>query len=196
MSDFVLKKRPDGRNRRFVVVKCSCGTVKEVLPSNLGSGITASCGCLQRKRASEANKTHGAKSKAATSVQKRLMSVWRGMKNRCENPSAKNYRWYGAKGVRIEWSSFEEFYAWALVSGYTEGLEIDRINPSLNYSPSNCMWCSKSDNIARAHLKIDENIKMKATAQAKAFNRSFSSIVEIALLSHLHAREEVMENGN
>jgi len=196
VTDFVFKKRPDGRNRKFLVVRCSCGSVKEVLPSNVASGDTASCGCLQRKRASEANKKHGAKSKTATTDQKRLLSVWRGMKSRCENPAARNYRWYGEKGVCIEWTSFEDFYTWSLLNGYTEGLEIDRINPAGNYSPSNCMWCSKSDNIARAHLKIDENIKIEVTALAKDIGHSFSSVVETALLSYLSARREVMENGN
>lgn len=196
ITDFIFKKRPDGRNRRLLVVRCSCGNVKEVLPSNVASGDTASCGCLHRRRASEANKTHGAKSKNATSTQKRLMSIWRGMKNRCENHAAQNYRWYGAKGIAVEWPSFEEFYTWSLLNGYTEELEIDRINPAGNYSPSNCMWCSKSDNIARAHLKIDENIKIEVIAQAKRDGLSFSSIVESALLTYLDARKEVMENGN
>lgn len=188
---FELRKRPDGRNRRHVVVTCECGTTKEVLPMNLASGDTRSCGCLHRSKASIANKTHGAKSKSASDVQKRLMSVWRGMKSRCENPNTRNYKWYGGKGIKVEWLSFQEFFTWSVEHGYTEGLEIDRIDPAKNYSSSNCMWCSKSDNIARAHLKIDDNIKIKATQVAGSLGISFSSIIEIALSDFLHARGEV-----
>lgn len=192
----LLRKRPDGRNRRVLVVKCSCGVTKEVLPYNLSSGDTKSCGCLHKKKASAANTKHGAKSKKATPIQKRLLTIWRGMRSRCYNPNSKNYKWYGGKGVEIEWASFAEFYTWALKQGYTEGLEIDRIDPLKNYSPENCMWCSKSDNIARAHLKIDESIKIKVTELAKINNVSFSSLVETALSDFLHAGKGVMGNGN
>lgn len=191
VTDEVLRPRPDGRNRRLLVVQCSCGTIKTVLPSNLSSGDTKSCGCHQRKQASLANIKHGAKAKDATTDQKRLLSVWRGMKSRCTNPNARNYKWYGGKGIGIEWSDFESFYTWAVSHGYTEGLELDRIDPALNYSPTNCMWCSKSDNIARAHLKIDDTIKIKATALAQSSNVSFSSVIENALRVFLDAREEV-----
>lgn len=191
ITEEVFRKRSDGRNRRMLVVTCSCGTVKEVLPSNLASGDTKSCGCLHKKLASEANKTHGAKAKSATSTQKRLMSVWRGMRSRCYNQNATNYKWYGGKGITIEWDDFQSFYTWALSHGYTEGLELDRIDPSKNYSPDNCMWCSKSDNIARAHLKIDDTIKTKVTKLANVQGCSFSQIVEDALHSYLDARGEV-----
>lgn len=194
--DIVFRPRPDGRNRRFIVVQCSCGFTKEVLPSNMSSGDTKSCGCFQKKRASIANTKHGAKSKYATTSQKRLLSIWRGMNSRCNNPNAKNYKWYGGKGVKIDWLSFEEFYTWATQNGYTEGLELDRINPAKNYSADNCMWCSKSDNIARAHLKIDDDIKMQATKLANVSKSSFSTIVEDALRLYLHAGLGVMGNGN
>lgn len=118
------------------------------------------------------------------------------MRSRCYNPNAHNYKWYGAKGVQVEWTTFESFYTWALSHGYTEGLELDRIDPSQNYSSANCMWCSKGDNIARAHLKIDDNIKIKVTSFANVTGRSFSSVVEDALRFYLDARREVMENGN
>jgi len=180
----------------MIVVQCVCGATKEVLPSNLGSGDTRSCGCLQKKKASEANTKHGAKSKTASSTQKDLMSVWRGMRNRCYNPNARNYKWYGHKGVQIDWVDFNAFYTWAISHGYTKGLELDRIDPNLNYSPDNCMWCSKSDNIARAHLKIDENIKTQVTTLAKNTGTSFSDVVESALRSYLSASQEVMGNGN
>lgn len=186
-----LKRRPDGRNRRVLEVLCSCGTSKDVYPSNLISGDTQSCGCLQRKLASNANKRHGAKSKNASTDQKRLISIWKGMRSRCYNHHASNFKWYGAKGIKIEWSDFNDFYTWAMNNGYTKGLELDRINPSLNYSESNCVWSTKGDNIARAHLKIDETIKEKVTTIAMQNGLKFSEIVEDALRLYLDGREGV-----
>ena len=31
-------------------------------------------------------------------------------KNRCENPNEKGYKWYGARGIKFLYTSFEEFF--------------------------------------------------------------------------------------
>lgn len=191
MTGARLKRRPDGRNKRVLIVQCDCGATKEVYPANLASGDTRSCGCLQRKRASDANTKHGGKSKSASTEKKRLLSIWRGMRSRCHNPNSSNFKWYGGKGIGIDWVDFESFYTWSINHGYTEGLEIDRINPSLNYSEHNCIWSTKGDNIARAHLNIDLNIKTQATLHAKETGSAFHQVVENALRVYLDGRKEV-----
>lgn len=35
--------------KRFLLVKCSCGTIKEVYKSNLVSGHIVSCGCARKE---------------------------------------------------------------------------------------------------------------------------------------------------
>ena len=64
------------------------------------------------------------------------------MKERCNNPNADNYKWYGAKGISIcdEWNNFEPFYNWAVSHGWRGGLTIDRIDGSKGYSPDNCRF--------------------------------------------------------
>lgn len=77
---------------------------------------------------------------------KKLYSVWRGMKNRC---SDKKSKYYGGKGILVcdEWTNnFNKFYEWALINGYKEGLQIDRINCNGNYEPSNCRWVTPKEN--------------------------------------------------
>jgi len=44
-------KRKDGRaGERVMLCKCECGNTKKVRTSNLYSGNTMSCGCLQSER--------------------------------------------------------------------------------------------------------------------------------------------------
>jgi hypothetical protein len=107
------------------------------------------------------------------------------MRQRCTNPNAHNYKWYGGKGVTIEWPDFSSFSEWALASGYTEGVQLDRIDRNGPYSPDNCWWVSPSDNLLRAGLHIDREIDHMAVAYAQENGLSFSSLVESALRSYL-----------
>lgn len=76
----------------------------------------------------------------------RLRTIWRGMKWRCEKPGCVAFSYYGGRGIRMcqEWSEdFTVFYHWAISSGYTADLEIDRIDVDGNYEPSNCRWATR-----------------------------------------------------
>ena len=63
---------------------------------------------------------------------KRLYNIYNGMKQRCNDSNHTSYKYYGAKGIIVEWNTFKEFESWALSNGYTNDLEIDRINSNLN----------------------------------------------------------------
>lgn len=71
-----------------------------------------------------------------------LNRMWCGMKERCGNPNASNYQWYGGKGIRVcdEWMDFNNFFEWAMSNGWEPGLSIDRIDLKGGYSPDNCRF--------------------------------------------------------
>lgn len=142
----VLDKAAPVSSGSAFICKCSCGSIKTISRCSLVTGHAKSCGCIQKKTASDlgiANKTHGLS-------KTRLYKVWDGMHQRCYNPKNSRYKNYGAKGVKIckEWKEdYLAFYEWAMSHGYDSNAPrgcctIDRINPFGNYEPQNCRWVS------------------------------------------------------
>lgn len=79
---------------------------------------------------------------------KHIYSIWKGMNKRCNNKNCKDYRWYGAKGIKVcdDWREYLNFRKWAISNDFAVGLTIDRLDVSKDYSPSNCQWITQSEN--------------------------------------------------
>lgn len=80
---------------------------------------------------------------------KSIYWAWKAMKQRCLNQKCHAYYNYGARGITVcdEWMEFEPFCEWALSSGYVQGLDLDRADNDGNYTPDNCRWVSRRENI-------------------------------------------------
>ena len=79
----------------------------------------------------------------------RLKSIFKHMKQRCYSDKYREYRWYGARGIKIcdEWlNNPQTFETWALSNGYNDTLTIDRKNEDQDYCPENCRWISHENN--------------------------------------------------
>lgn len=129
-----------GKKKKWLC-KCKCGNTCIVSGSNLRNGHTKHCSECGYKITSEKKLLHG-------ETGTKLYFVWRGILNRCENKKFKSYSDYGARGIEVckEWNDSKTFFEWASVSGYKEGLEIDRIDVNGNYCPENCRWVSREKN--------------------------------------------------
>lgn len=89
---------------------------------------------------------------------KGIYNSWCNMRQRCNNPKNPKYARYGGRGIKVcdEWQDISGFLAWAIKSGWKEGLSIDRIDNDGNYCPENCRWVSMSENSRKKRTtKID-----------------------------------------
>lgn len=94
-------------------------------------------------------------------IETRLYSIWKNLRQRIQNPKLpKAHRYYG-KTLEPSWETFGGFKLWALATGYTDTLTIDRIDPLLGYTIDNCRWITLSENSARASIrKNNPNVKI------------------------------------
>jgi len=142
--------------------RCDCG--KEVVAgsNNLRTGQVASCGCARAVTTRKRLTTHGMTDGV-------LYNIWRGIRQRCNNPHSHAFKNYGGRGVSVckEWDKFENFYSWGMSHGYRKGLSIDRIDVNGNYEPKNCRWADRLQqaNNTRRTKFIEYNGEKHATAE-------------------------------
>ena len=158
----VLKEVEKKNKKIMYLCKCDCGNTCIVQGNNLRSGHTKSCGCLKSEVLVEKATIHG-------KSDSRLYHIWEAMKQRCTNYKNSAYNNYGGRGVFIckDWLVFTNFRQWALMSGYSENLSIDRIDNNGGYEPSNCRWATikEQDNNKRNNILLTFEGETKTLAQ-------------------------------
>lgn len=152
---------------------------EERLPS-LRSGNTRSCGCLASETTRARTTTHG-------DHKTRLYGIWSSMKYRRKNTTHRNAHRYSLKGVTVcdGWQNFVAFRGWALANGYMDGKEIDRIDTNLGYSPDNCRWVTKLENLDNRAKYLPADLEEWLHAHARRTDSSPYEVIKAALEAYL-----------
>jgi len=81
-------------------------------------------------------------------------------RQRCNNPKAYDYKWYGGKGIRVTYPT-REFIGWFLEESKKfkreDKLSIDRLNHNKHYTFGNIQLVTRSENsreMARRHKSV------------------------------------------
>ena len=127
-----------GVSGQVVEASCSCGDTWAGLKSNLISGATSSCGCLQREKATLKATKHG---QASQRRRTKLYMAWMAMRVRCYG-SARQHQCYRNKGVSVcpEWQASFEAFATHLGPPPSPAHSVDRIDNNKGYQPGNVKW--------------------------------------------------------
>lgn len=166
-----LKVIKPASKKYYWVCICDCNKKCTIYYHNLLRGTTKSCGCLQKESVSKSNSTH---KKSKTSV----YIIWTNIITRCFNKNSKYYDYYGGRGIKCEWDSFEEFYR-DMGERPSKNHSIDRINNNGNYSKDNCRWATKteqSNNRRNNHMLKFKNTTLTMSNWAKEVGLSRSTI--------------------
>lgn len=95
-------------------------------------------------------------------------AIWKGMKQRCDNPNRKDYSYYGGRGIGYD-------PKWKRLAGFLEDMgerpspahTLDRINPDQGYSKSNCRWATRSQQARnqRNNIIVDGRLLVEMAEQ-------------------------------
>ncbi len=149
----------------FFLCQCSCGTKRVVLGTNLQSGHTQSCGCLNK----DSIRDQGNKWRASPAFARRTVyqkhgkyktttyRSWIAMKGRCLNPRSHAYSQYGGRGITVceRWLVFENFLA--DMGERPKGLSIERRDNDKGYHKKNCYWGTRKQQMRNRSctLRVD-----------------------------------------
>lgn len=152
-----------GKNyHKYFKCVCMCGEIVEVDMKHLLYGNIVSCGCYWEDHKREFRKSHGASYIS-------LYTRWTCIKQRCKNKNNARYKDYGGRGIDLcdEWEVYENFEKWAKINGYTESLQIDRIDNNKGYYPDNCHWVTSKINNQnkRCNINITHDGETKTVSQ-------------------------------
>lgn len=113
----------------------------------------------------------------------RLYNIWYNMNRRCFNKNAKDYKNYGAKGIKVykNWKEdFYNFYEWAINNNYNKNLTLDRIDNNKDYCPENCRWVTLKEqhrNYSQNRNYIINKEKKCLTEWCELYNIKFTTVI-------------------
>lgn len=146
----VIELPPKHNGVRMAICKCECGTTRPLRFSSLENG-GKSCGCQTIEIL---------KSRGTHFLSKNLtFKVWKDMRYRCTDPNHHAYKDYGGRGITVCDRWMESFQYFLADMGWKpDGLQIDRENNDLGYSPENCGWATRKTQMQNRRICVNIEI--------------------------------------
>jgi len=119
--------------------RCDCGAESTVYCGSLRRGKTISCGCIEAACRGQRHVKHA---DARIGKWHPMYSRWRGIQQRCNNPSSPAYKNYGGRGIKLLWRCWEDFKR-DMEPTFQPSLSIDRIDNDGHYCKENCRWVDR-----------------------------------------------------
>lgn len=151
LSPVFIKKTKKVKHSYYGLFKCPyCKNDFEAIISNVMRGKVHSCGCMKGRFIIESTNSHG-------DSKSRLYRIYHHIVERCSKPYCREYKWYGARGIKCEFKSYDEFKKFAIENGYNDELTVERIDVNGNYSPSNVTFVTQKQQArnTRRNVKIE-----------------------------------------
>lgn len=107
-----------------------------------------------------------------------LWATWAAMKQRCSNPNNTHYSYYGGRGIKVceRWLNFALFVE-DMGDKPTPQHTLDRINNNEGYSPDNCRWASKSEQIINTKVRSDNKSGIKGVCWSVTKQRWYVRVI-------------------
>lgn len=162
-------------SHRHWLCKCGCGNKRSVREGYLKTGRTKSCGCYNREVSSEKNTKHGQShqdKKFTTEYQ-----AWANMIKRCTNPKANGYEYWGGRGITVcdRWKDFSNFFE-DMGKKPTKEHSLDRIDNNKGYSPDNCKWSNKSEQVINRRVQKNNKFGVRGVYWHESANKYHARI--------------------
>ncbi|SRR6266404_2581169 len=156
-----FRERKTARRRWMCRCRCICEKQFTSRLDHVLSGATTSCGCVQKRCSGDS-----AKQRIAAGWRPRLLHGMTGTpeyrayylaKNRCQNPKCDKWKYYGGRGIKFLFVSFEQWFK-EIGLRPTSDHSIDRENPDGNYEPGNIRWATTLEqrNNRSSSLQVDK----------------------------------------
>lgn len=151
------------RKSKFITVCRTCGEEREVsrtMKHQIKNGVGLNC-----QSCSLLGNKHRLLDYYPQELYKtRLYRIWSNMKTRCNNKNSSQYSDYGGRGIKVcaKWQTFAGFLD-DMQAGYSDELQLDRIDNNGNYQISNCKWSTRKEQCrnTRRNRKITFNSTTK-----------------------------------
>jgi hypothetical protein len=104
-----------------------------------------------------------------------LYSIYANMLQRCNQPSSKTYKHYGARGIKVctRWTGKDGYQNFVTDMGPrpTQKHTIDRENNDGNYEPSNCRWATPSQQQLNRRIFKSNTSGYRGVSWDKSWNK-------------------------